>query len=216
VQLAEFEFHLGATQTGAPVATNPGGRNPGAETPPKAVDGDIDTKWLDFNKGPLVFDFGAPESIDSYRWATANDVPDRDPVRWTLEGGDDGLNWTLLDDRTGADYPTPASRHTFTPALALNQLPDTPSIQFTATDGTVTSDTAIAVPGGTQITLHWDVAESTGVTLDTGAPRSRSRQPEAPRTLRPRPSPIRWWPPMRRGAPPPQSPSLWIRPCFLR
>jgi hypothetical protein len=169
VQLAEFEFHLGAAQTGAPVATNPGGRNPGAETPPKAVDGDIDTKWLDFNKGPLVFDFGAPESIDSYRWATANDVPDRDPVRWTLEGGDDGLNWTLLDDRTGADYPTPASRHTFTPALALNQLPDTPSIQFTATDGTVTSDTAIAVPSGTQITLHWDVAESTGVTLDTGS-----------------------------------------------
>ena len=64
VQLSEFEFFLGASPSGAPNASNPGGNNPGSETAPNAVDGDVNTKWLDFNKGALVFDFGAAESIE--------------------------------------------------------------------------------------------------------------------------------------------------------
>ena len=134
-----------------------------------AVDGNTGTKWLDFNKGPLVLDCGAPALIDGYRWATANDARDRDPVRWSFEGSHDNLAWTLLDDRTDADYPTPTARFTFTPALGLNQVPDTPLItKLTIGDGTIADATAIAVAAGTPVTVAWEATGATSVTLDTG------------------------------------------------
>lgn len=169
VQLSEFEFRFGGEKTGTPVASNPGGNNPDNETPAMAVDGDTGTKWLDFNKGPLVLDCGAPLPVNGYRWATANDADDRDPVRWTLEGSDDNLNWTLLDDRTDANFPTPTDRWTFLPDFGLNQMPDAPLITaLTISDGTITDGTAIAVAGGAQVALAWSVSDATGVTLDTG------------------------------------------------
>src|SRR5262249_4058213 len=45
---------------------------------------------------------------------------DRDPIRWKMEGSLDGTNWTLLDDRTGADYPTPATRFVYVPQNNTN------------------------------------------------------------------------------------------------
>ena len=52
--------------------TNPGGNSPPNEDPPKIIDGDTNTNWLDFNIAPLVFTFNAPVTIDSYNFATAN------------------------------------------------------------------------------------------------------------------------------------------------
>jgi len=153
VQLAEVQVFSGATQLSGATASNPGGNNPGGEAPPNAVDGSITTKWLDFNKGALVPNFGGLVTIDSYRWATANDATDRDPIRWTLEGSNDNLTWKLLDDRTGSDFAVPTARQVFVATLDLNQEPDTPGITFTITHGGVTSDSAVGVQGGGQVTL---------------------------------------------------------------
>ncbi|MEI7908007.1 MAG: hypothetical protein WCK77_00090 [Verrucomicrobiota bacterium] len=37
--------------------------------------------------------------ITTYSIASADDVPDRDPSAWRLEGSQDGSHWTLLDER---------------------------------------------------------------------------------------------------------------------
>jgi hypothetical protein len=78
--------------------TNPGGNTPAAEGVGNLIDGNYLNKWLNFNKlNPVIFDFGSPVTIDSYRWTTANDFPDRDPVAWLLEGSDDETNWVTID-----------------------------------------------------------------------------------------------------------------------
>ena len=60
------------------------GNHPEAEHPYQAMDGDVATKFLDFTKGDLLVNFGAPVSVASYDWATANDFMERDPTKWTL------------------------------------------------------------------------------------------------------------------------------------
>ena len=44
--------------------------------------------------------------LTAYSITTANNVPDRDPVRWRLEGSGDGITWRVLDDRTSWDEPS--------------------------------------------------------------------------------------------------------------
>ncbi len=107
IQLTEFEFYNGATKVPVASVTNPGGNNPGAEGPAKAIDGNLlTTKWLDFNRKGLVFDFGSTQTFDSYQFYTGGDAPERDPVRWTMEASTDGTVWTLVESVTDYDYPT--------------------------------------------------------------------------------------------------------------
>lgn len=91
--------------------TNPGGNNPAAEGAIRAIDLNTATKWLDFNKGALVFAFPAPVTIDSYTFATANDSPERDPVSWRLESSQDGSSWTRIDEVN--DHPTATARFSY-------------------------------------------------------------------------------------------------------
>ena len=144
---------------GTPLVSNPGGDNPNNETPDLSVDGSLSTKWLDFNQGALVFDFGSARRVDGYRWATANDATERDPVQWRLEGSDDQLNWVLVDDRVGEDYPTPVSRFTYTPTLDLNAAPAVSSFSV---------DRPL-IPPGLPVTLSWEVDPgTTGLSINHG------------------------------------------------
>lgn len=124
IQISEFTFLYG----GAPVSyagatvSNPGGYTPTAEVAANVMDGNTATKWLDFGKSPLVFDFGASTTIDGYRFTTANDATERDPLRWILEGSGDGAAWTVLDYMT-ADFATPTARTTATSDIALPATP---------------------------------------------------------------------------------------------
>ena len=85
--------------------TNPGGNSPANEEPPKIIDGDINTKWLDFNIAPLVFTFNAPVTIDSYNFATANDALGRTPISWKFEGSANGATWVEIDSRSSVTPP---------------------------------------------------------------------------------------------------------------
>lgn len=118
VQIADFELMRGgvslAWATGTS-ASNPGGSNPGGEGPPNLVDANAATKVLDFNfsssstslTGSSVFVVTMPASreFDGYRFRTANDAPERDPVSWTIEGSEDGSTWKRLAQQTVAAVP---------------------------------------------------------------------------------------------------------------
>ena len=78
------------------------------EKPECAVDGNLDTKWLDFRADHdadlerrarvwIQFKFAEPTKLSGYRWYTANDSDDRDPRAWRLLGSDDGDNWVVVD-----------------------------------------------------------------------------------------------------------------------
>lgn len=115
VQIAEIEFsgHGGVVSMTNAQATNPGGNNPTNEEPEKAIDGDTSSKWLDFNVGALVVEWSTGVASDSFRFVTANDFDERDPVQWTLEGFD-GSVWKTLHSQT-TDYATASQRFTPTP-----------------------------------------------------------------------------------------------------
>lgn len=174
VQMSELRFYLDGAQLNGASATNPGGNNPGGEGPANLVDNSTGTKWLDFNKGAVILNYGSPVTINSYRWATANDVPDRDPIRWTLEGSDDTLAWNLLDDRSQSDQSVTTSRRALLGELDLNQRPDTPTIAYQVeTAGGIISDSAVGIANGESATLTWEVVGANSVTL-SGAPVSSS------------------------------------------
>ncbi|MCW1886782.1 autotransporter-associated beta strand repeat-containing protein [Luteolibacter flavescens] len=123
IQLAEFEFYNGGVkETAVPFVSNPGGNFPGGEPPSALVDNNPATKWLDFNKQGLVFDFPQPITIDGYQFVTAGDAPERDPVAWVIEGSEDLTNWVLVDAVGGGfpSYPTPTRRMTGTGVLPIS------------------------------------------------------------------------------------------------
>ena len=93
------------------------GAYPSGEAPDNAVDGDRDTKWLDFRAGLnrsaaaraavyIEFQFADAINLSGYRWYTANDDATRDPVAWRLLASNDGVSWTTIDKVTGYNPPT--------------------------------------------------------------------------------------------------------------
>ncbi len=68
-------------------------------------DGDSHTKWcltgLPAESGPVVWQEEREEAttLRSYSLTSAEDVPNRDPRKWLLEGSNDGRNWVMLDRR---------------------------------------------------------------------------------------------------------------------
>jgi len=97
IHISEIEFKnvSGIVSLAGVVARNPGGLNPSGEGPEKAIDGDRNTKWLDFSRAPIVIVFPRPITLTSFRFVTSKDSADRDPTRWMLEGSN-GKGWTLL------------------------------------------------------------------------------------------------------------------------
>lgn len=68
----------------------------------KTADGDTGTKW--FVQGvtaPVVWQaqWKDVQEVASYTFTSGNDMPDRDPQSWVLEGSMDGGAWTKLDSQ---------------------------------------------------------------------------------------------------------------------
>ncbi len=69
----------------------------------QASDGDPNTKWCFEHGGkPVQWQIELPEDTrpTRYQFTSANDMPERDPQQWKLEGSRDGITWVLLDERT--------------------------------------------------------------------------------------------------------------------
>ena len=160
IQLSEFQLiHEGVFLTGA-IAENPAGNNPAGQEPDKAVDGQPSTKWLDHNKGPLILDFGSPVTFDAYGFVTGGDAIERDPVRWILEGSNDGSAWTLIENMTTFDYPMTLTRQGYTSDIFLPGTSLTPTL-------VVKGDTKVV--SGDPLPLTWTTVGATGVTLNDGS-----------------------------------------------
>jgi len=72
------------------------------ENAAKIVDNNLDTKiYLGGVKLPftLKFAYDVPQTVKIYAIGNANDSESRDPKIWTLEGSNDGNNWTVLDSQ---------------------------------------------------------------------------------------------------------------------
>jgi hypothetical protein len=99
-QLSEVRFNGGS----APVdyVMNPNGRSPAHQMPANMVDDSLATKWVDVQFGisgqtTLDFRFAAPVVLTEYELYTANDVPARDPIAWTLFGMVAGKEQELVE-----------------------------------------------------------------------------------------------------------------------
>jgi len=85
---------MGVTSIG--VVTSPLG-----EEVDKIIDGDISTKFLDFDLADgmgFIVDLGTLSSIATYiEITTANDFPERDPIDFEVSGSTDGTSFTIID-----------------------------------------------------------------------------------------------------------------------
>ncbi len=82
------------------------------------IDGDSGTKWCVEHGGREVVwqaDLGGTPAAapESYIITSANDVPDRDPSAWVLEGSIDGKAWLVLDRRSGETFAARKETRTF-------------------------------------------------------------------------------------------------------
>lgn len=78
----------------------------GNENSPKLVDNNINTKFLlgGFASCWFQLEFDTPQITGAYTITSANDAPERDPKNWTLEGSNNGVDWTVLDTRTNQSF----------------------------------------------------------------------------------------------------------------
>ena len=52
----------------------------------------------------ILLSYDQPVSINTYGITAGKNEPTRDPAAWTLEGSNDGTEWTLLDSRSGQTF----------------------------------------------------------------------------------------------------------------
>ncbi len=75
--------------------------SPIGEEVDKLIDGDINTKFLDFDLADgmgFIVDLGGVSAIPTaIEVVTANDFPVRDPMNWEVYGSNDGAAFVLLD-----------------------------------------------------------------------------------------------------------------------
>jgi hypothetical protein len=103
---------------------------PAAEAPPNCIDGDVNTKYLNFGEersGFIVTPLVGPSLLDSLQVTTANDAVERDPVVWMVYGTNDAIttadngdgsaeNWTLI---CGGTLALPDERFTPGPVYII-------------------------------------------------------------------------------------------------
>jgi hypothetical protein len=99
----------------------------GASITPVIGGGEGTANLIDGNLGNKAFNIGSTFTIfresgflfDAYTWGTANDVPDRDPVRWIVDASQDNSTWTVLDNKSTADQTITTNRNTYVQDFTL-------------------------------------------------------------------------------------------------
>lgn len=74
--------------------------SPAGEEAAKAFDGNVGTKYLNFDKqnAGVTVKLSQGRVVQKFTLTTANDSPERDPASYKLYGSNDGVNWTLLKE----------------------------------------------------------------------------------------------------------------------
>jgi hypothetical protein len=90
--------------------------SPAGEDMTKAFDDSSSTKWLIGNTtGWIQYDFAGTTAwaINQYTITSGNDVPARDPKNWTLQGSNDGTNWTTVDTQSNQTFANRLQMNTY-------------------------------------------------------------------------------------------------------
>lgn len=104
--LGDLTLDFGDVKTSSPSGHADGD----GKTIANAGDGSAETKWCITNLPsagtPIVWQSIAPQAntLSSYSITSADDVPERDPQQWVLEGSNDGKSWVEMD-RQNLDAP---------------------------------------------------------------------------------------------------------------
>ena len=74
--------------------------SPGNEGAANAFDGNVGTKYLNFDKqnAGVTVKLNQGRVVQKFTITTANDAVERDPASYKLYGSNDGVNWTLLSE----------------------------------------------------------------------------------------------------------------------
>lgn len=78
-------------------------------------DGNRETKFFlnSFNGVWMQVELNTPTAANAYTLTSANDIPDRDPMDWSLQGSHDGQNWETLDVRSGEEFTSRFQQRVF-------------------------------------------------------------------------------------------------------
>ena len=77
----------------------------GGEGIEKLVDGNLESKYLTGSRTTwAMFKTNNPSLVSRYSLTSGNDAPGRDPKNWTLQGSNDGNNWTVIDSRENIKF----------------------------------------------------------------------------------------------------------------
>lgn len=80
----------------------------------KLTDNFTSTKFLTFNSSVWVqFKSTGPYVISKYTLTSGNDAPERDPLKWTLAGSDNGVTFYTIDVQNDQDFPDRGLRREF-------------------------------------------------------------------------------------------------------
>jgi len=99
--------------------TVPGGFTSGLSINPiSLINQSIDYEYVDLNfptngYSDFRFDLGYEFSFTGYRWRTPSNA-NGDPASWTIQGSNDGTNWTVL--HTVSNYSATTARNVWQPA----------------------------------------------------------------------------------------------------
>ena len=94
--------------------------SPAGETAAKALDATSGTKYLNFDRANAGFTIKLPAGkvVSALTFTTANDFVPRDPTKFTLQGSNDGVNWTAIT--TDQAITLSDSRYTTSAQVSVN------------------------------------------------------------------------------------------------
>ena len=97
---------------------------PWSETVDKIIDGSVYTKYCPNWALPVIITITLGTDVDfsvynTYKWYTANDFSERDPVSWTIELSNDQSNWTTVATVSNATITTSRYSLAFTWTITL-------------------------------------------------------------------------------------------------
>jgi hypothetical protein len=102
------------TDLGGTISAQYESGSPTGEEYTNLIDNNVRTKYLTFHaSGWIQYQANALYNVTGYTITSANDYPERDPLNWTLQGSNDGSNWTTIDSRSGEDFTDRFQTRTF-------------------------------------------------------------------------------------------------------
>ncbi|OQP56817.1 hypothetical protein A3860_09540 [Niastella vici] len=88
--------------------------SPPGEEYTNLTDNNASTKYLTFNASAWIqYRTNSGYIVTGYAITSANDAAERDPLNWTLQGSNDGVNWSTIDTRTNEDFPDRFQKRSF-------------------------------------------------------------------------------------------------------